>query len=215
MAITSTRYKANSHEVQETTVKYEGRVVEIRKYIEHRNVSDTLDYSDYQDVKVTDALVYLGRHGKASWLDKEDRDLAVNERFQWVDCTNTFVWRGAEALHPTVDAWPLGVGLTDANFLEDYEAWKAHNAEVARVAAEKARAQAEAQRKFLEEEARNRPAKGKKMEVFKGRKVPIGTKGTVAFINEERGSVLLKDDDKWQDRNAPGIWVYITNVRAR
>lgn len=67
-------------------------------------------------------------------------------------------------------------------------------------------------RVFRAEEERNRPVKGKKMEVFKGRKVPVGTRGTVAFVRD--GSVLLKDDAIWQDRSAPGVWVPVGNLRA-
>lgn len=71
----------------------------------------------------------------------------------------------------------------------------------------------EARKTRLEEE-RNRPAKGKRMEVFRGRKVPLGTVGTVAYVSGS-GSVLLKDDAKWQDRKADGVWVDPRNLRAR
>lgn len=227
MAIIGTRYKPNSSgEVQEVTTSYEGRVVEIRKYVEHRNVSDTMDYSDYQDVKVTDALVYYGRVVQADKNGVNDKvwigsrlvlvgtELPIEDRFRWVDCTNTFVWRGAEALAPTIDAWPLGAALVDPNFLDDYAAWKAYNEEQARVKVERQQANDEAKRKALEESERQRPVKGKQMEVFKGRKVPIGTKGTVAYVHES-GSVLLKDDSRWQDRSAPGTWVAGSNLRTR
>lgn len=53
----------------------------------------------------------------------------------------------------------------------------------------------------------NRPVKGKRMRVTGGRKVPKGTTGTVAFVSNDGESVLLKDDDKWQDRKADGQWV--------
>lgn len=60
----------------------------------------------------------------------------------------------------------------------------------------------------------NRPVPGKKMEVVKGRKVPIGTVGTVAYVSGS-GNVLLKADDAWQDRKAQGTWVSSTNLKAR
>ena len=76
------------------------------------------------------------------------------------------------------------------------------------------RARDEAARKFRAEEERNRPVKGKPMVVFKGRKVPIGTTGTVAFVSDS-GRALLKADHEWQDRKAQGTWVPCANLRAR
>lgn len=58
------------------------------------------------------------------------------------------------------------------------------------------------------------PEVGKKMVVVKGRKVPKGTEGTVAYVNRE-GSVLLKKDHEWQDRKAQGVWVTATYLKAR
>lgn len=52
------------------------------------------------------------------------------------------------------------------------------------------------------------------MIVAKGRKVPLGTVGTVAYISSS-GSVLLKADSEWQDRKAQGTWVSGANLRAR
>jgi len=238
MPITRTRLKPNSTEVQEVTHLHEGRVVEVRKYLARRNVSDTLDCSDYQDVVVTEALVYFGRKVSDEphletprrvlrksnlnvverWLNhhelKPGEEIPPLERLGWIDCTNTFVWRGAASLKPTVDAFPLGVGLTDPDFLEDYAVWKAHTEEVARKTAEDKRVREEAQHKAQEEIERDRPVKGKKMVVFKGRKVKVGTIGTVAYVHES-GRVLLKDDDKWQDRGAQGTWVSGSNLKAR
>jgi hypothetical protein len=46
--------------------------------------------------------------------------------------------------------------------------------------------------------------------VTRGRKVPLGTIGVIAYIGE--GSVLIKDEAVWQDRNANGTWVYTSNL---
>jgi hypothetical protein len=80
--------------------------------------------------------------------------------------------------------------------------------------AEERRKKEEAAAKVREEEERNRPTIGKRMIVARGRKVPKGTTGTVAFVNTT-GSVLLKDDAVWQDRGAPGVWVHASYLRAR
>lgn len=71
-----------------------------------------------------------------------------------------------------------------------------------------------AARQAREEEERNRPVKGKQMVVARGRKVPVGTVGTVAYISGS-GSVLLKADNEWQDRKASGVWVAAHNLKAR
>lgn len=60
---------------------------------------------------------------------------------------------------------------------------------------------------------RNRPEKGKKMEVYRGRKVPVGTVGVVAYIHAN-GGVLLKPEHEWQDREANGVWVDARNLRG-
>ena len=54
--------------------------------------------------------------------------------------------------------------------------------------------------------------KGDSVVVTKGRKVPIGTAGCIAWINVETGSALVKPANLWQDRSANGIWVDIRNL---
>jgi hypothetical protein len=93
---------------------------------------------------------------------------------------------------------------------ETLTAWHAHLARLEKEAEQRA----EAQRVLAEEQERNRPVKGKRMEVFKGRKVPIGTQGTVAYVSWN-GRVLLKPDHCWEDRAADGTWVSAANLRAR
>lgn len=87
-------------------------------------------------------------------------------------------------------------------------------AEHDRKLAEAQRARDEAARKARAEEEKNRPVKGKQMVVAKGRKVPVGFVGTVAYVSGS-GSVLLKADHEWQDRKAQGTWVDARNLRAR
>lgn len=53
----------------------------------------------------------------------------------------------------------------------------------------------------------NKPVIGTKMIVVRGRKVKVGTTGVVAFISNNTGGVLLKDENVWKDRKANGIWV--------
>lgn len=211
--------KATDIRTGKVTTTYEGRVIEVRTYKATRNLSDTLDYSDYQTVECTDALVYFGRRVPADhkgyvWLGSKmynpGVEIPVGERFGTVDCSNHFAWRGSDHRVAEVDA----DFAANPEMLEDYIAWKAHHEELAREAVVK-RAAYEAQEKARkEEEERNRPVVGKKMRVAKGRKVPVGTVGTVAFVSRS-GSVLLKADHEWQDRKAQGIWINGRNLKAR
>lgn len=211
--------KTTDTRTKEVTTTYEGRVIDVRTYKACRNMSDTLDYSDYRTVECTDALVYFGRRVPADhkgyfWIGSKiynaGDEIPVAERFGTVDCSNHFIWRGSDHRVAEVDA----DFAANPEMAEDYRAWKAHHEELAREAAAK-RAAYEAQEKARkEEEERNRPVVGKKMRVAKGRKLLVGTVGTVAFVSRS-GNVLLKDDDKWQDRKANGIWVAARNLRAR
>jgi len=192
---------------------FEGRVVKVRTYTASRNHSDTLDYSDFRSTTVTEALVWVGREVEAlDWVRdvKHTQPVEPKDRFKWVDCTNLFVWRGSPARTPKVDVLALAI----PELFEDLEAWlkiQANEAqakeaaiEARRVALDKARA----------DDERNRPVIGKQMVVAKGRKVKVGTVGTVAFVSDS-GRVLLKDDDKWQDRKSDGTWVAAGNLKAR
>lgn len=211
--------KATDTRTKEVTTSYEGRVIDVRTYKATRNLSDTLDYSDYQTVECTDALVYFGRRVPADhkgyfWVGSKiynaGDEIPVAERFGTVDCSNHFVWRGSDHRVAEVDA----DFAANPEMAEDYRAWKAHHEELAREAAAK-RAAYEAQEKARkEEEERNRPVPGKKMIVAKGRKVPVGFVGTVAYVSGS-GGVLLKADHEWQDRKAQGTWVDARNLKAR
>lgn len=219
MALQSTNTRTS-----EVSTLYAGRVVEIRKYVDRRNHSDTLDYSDFRDTNVTEALVYVGRSG-SKWsyrrlsaledgavMDESDHvaELPIQDRFAWVDCTNLFVWRGSDHREATVDA----EAFNNAELVEDFAAWQAYTAEQVRLTEERRIASEKATKARREEEERNRPEKGKKMIVAKGRKVPVGFVGTVAYVSGS-GSVLLKADHEWQDRKSQGTWVSANNLRAR
>jgi hypothetical protein len=61
-------------------------------------------------------------------------------------------------------------------------------------------------------EERTNFRKGDAVVVVKGRKVPIGTQGRVAWISVNTGNVLVKPADSWQNREAAGIWVVASNL---
>jgi hypothetical protein len=208
-------------------------VVDIRRFEASRNHSDTLDYSDYRTTMVTEALVYVGRKApKYDWMDAGEMNPIVekelSDRFKWVDCTNLFTWRGSDHREPTIDVtWGCRehedctdhpelaaacFNAKNAEMVEDYAAWKAHVDEKERLRQEAQIANDTARILAQAEAEKNRPVKGKKMIVVKGRKVPVGTTGVVAHISDT--SVLLKDEKSWQDRKAPGIWVSTANLRA-
>lgn len=54
--------------------------------------------------------------------------------------------------------------------------------------------------------------KGDRVVVVRGRKVPVGTTGRVAWVSSNTGGVLVKDEDKWQDRSQNGVWVEPRNL---
>jgi hypothetical protein len=54
--------------------------------------------------------------------------------------------------------------------------------------------------------------KGDRVVVVRGRKVPVGTSGRVAWVSANTGGILVKDEDKWQDREASGTWVEPRNL---
>lgn len=209
------------------TVAFAGRVVAIREFKATRNLSDTLDYSDYQTVTVTEALVYLGRtadremqyrrksssglrsrsHDGPEHFYQPDEQLEPADRFSWVDCSNLFVWRGADKKEPWVDP------VLHPDVVIDYCEYQEAQAAIAKIETERARAAEERMKAAMEEAERNRPVVGKAMRVATGRKVPVGTMGTVAFVRDDR--VLLKPDATWRDRAADGVWVQARHLKAR
>ncbi len=59
---------------------------------------------------------------------------------------------------------------------------------------------------------RNSFSKGDRVVVVRGRKVPIGTIGRVAWVSANTGGILVKDEDKWQDRHSDGVWINPKNI---
>lgn len=54
--------------------------------------------------------------------------------------------------------------------------------------------------------------KGDRVVVVRGRKVPVGTAGRVAWVSANTGGILVKDEDNWQVREASGVWVDPRNL---
>lgn len=230
MAITTTYGNSLSGYSTPTSVNFEGRVVAVERIQERRNWSDTLDYSDWRLTDCTIATVYLGRYGAKDPYDRYDAatmpreryealvadkrkspivELPVHERFMKVDMTNLFVRRGVGYVTGEVDA-------DEATYPElnaDYAEYMAHLANERKCLEERRRAReaADAAARIREEE--DHPAVGKQMIVARGRKVKVGTTGTVAFVRD--GSVLLKPDATWTDRKVGGVWVQAHNLELR
>ena len=186
--------KLNQHgQVLETREEYVGRVLEVRRYREVRNMSDTLDYSDHQTVDCCDALVWLGTRAPKPYGSRydelhpssygEDVDLEFHQQFAWVNCSNHFVWRGEDKREPEVDAV---VGKSEPLMFANHLAWQAwkkvqaeaaakraaeelklRQAEEAKVAARKAKRQAtdDAKKAAAEALLAKVPAKGSRVTV--------------------------------------------------
>lgn len=98
MAIVTTK-----HDSGEVTEKFAGRVIEVRTFLATRNMSDTLDYTDFRSVECTEALVWLGTHHRFyPW--EEEKALAFHQQFTWVDVSNHFAFRNGESSKAAADA---------------------------------------------------------------------------------------------------------------
>lgn len=150
MAIKVTRFDQHGRQL-ESHLEYEGRVLEVRRYVARRNMSDTLDYSDFRDVECVDALVWLGAHGKLNDWDRESRDLEFHEQFKWINCSNHFVWRGEDKHEPEADAV---VGRSEPLMFVNHLAWQAWK----KVQAEAASAKAAAELKVAQAAAAKKAA---------------------------------------------------------
>lgn len=204
----------------ETKLEHVGRVLKVHEFMADRDMSDTLDYSDWQNVKCTQALVYFGRtvpadHEGYFWLGSKiyhaGEEIPLMQRFGWVDVSNHFSWRGEPFRTAEPDNHLIAL---DGALLEDYELYQAESKRLHDEAVESQRLRDLAEQARKQEEERNRPVVGKQMVVFKGRKVPVGTIGTVAYIHSN-GGVLLKADNEWRNRKADGVWVNPGNLKAR
>ena len=207
MPIIKTSYKANAPELL-----FRGRVLKVERTTETRNWSDTLDYSDHRSTECTWALVYLGTHGvpPRGWNGRviahiEDpfwetpRDLTVDERFAWMDCTNLFGDRHGYLLKAEVDmVGDLLIAGGTENIYDQLAAWEAHHKaalearvaenaakEVIRLAAEKAEAEKKAARaaKAAEKDAVLKAA-------AEGHLARIPTKGTQVTVDGFTGKVF-------------------------
>ena len=210
---------------------FAGRVLEVRKYTDRRNMSDTLDYTDWRSVECVEALVWLGTHGVPPWEGRmtrtpdefsssygpQPRDLEFHEQFAWIDCSNHFTWRGEPARTPTVDAtFGTGEPLMWANFI----AWKAHTAaETERKVAELQARKEEADRLNREERLREeaRQAKDKALQDAAAALLVKVVKGNTYTVDGFTGQAFWtgtkKYRGKWQARvglkNATGQVAWI------
>lgn len=136
-------YVDGSFRAGQPVTEHVGEVAAVRSYTAQRNCSDTLDYSDYQQVTVTEALVYRGRTWRGKFgFDREESPCPVEERFHWVDCTCLFTWRGSPSLTPTADpreSWVPGMA-------EDFTLWQEAQERAARELANRKREQEELDR---------------------------------------------------------------------
>jgi hypothetical protein len=118
------------------------------------------------------------------------------------ECTD--VTRAASGLHPSRSKYDYNRGVDDVVVNSD-----AYRAIVGPV-----NAQINEVRSAFYDIERQRRAfkKGDRVVVARGRKVPFGTIGRVAWISRNTGGILLKDEDKWQDRATDGVWVDPRNL---
>jgi hypothetical protein len=171
---------------------YEGRVVRVHKFVADRNHSDTLDYTDFRSTDCTEALVYIGRTWKGQWGYDPECACPVQHRFQMVDCTNLFCDRGAPFREPTVD--PEETWSTE--MCADYREWQEWQAvESDRQQEQAGLRQADAMLREMDRKQKE-PAKGRRLRVVKGRKVPIGTEGLCIWLGDGAYGtrVGIKDD---------------------
>ena len=187
ITITKSRYNSETNKYnKETSEGFAGRVVRIMQRSEYRNLSDTLDYSDFQTITATYALVWLGTHGLAGRRERgyvgdlprvdhdsqfriscgdAARDLAAHEQFGWIDCTNAFVWRGCDELVPRVDE-VLDAGAVAALPVWEAEQKRLDDERLAQIAADKVRREAEAAAEAAKKAARE-AKKAAKLEASK------------------------------------------------
>lgn len=193
-----------------TSTKHAGRVLSVRRFESRRNMSDTLDYSDWRTVDCVSAYVYLGR------TREDGSERPVRERFATIDCSNHFAWRGADHLTPGVDGHPitrechedmieLDRVQAEAMERELREEQRRKEQRIAEMRRKQARQQDRLDRAAREQRLSAGISRGTAMRVVKGKNA--GREGVVAFISNRDGSVLLKDAAAWQDRNADGVWV--------
>ena len=181
-----------------------GTVVAVRTFRAQRNTSDTMDYSDYRIVSVTEALVHVGansEHHPYEW--ERGKALQPHERLQWCDLSNYMSWRTAYTYEVTVDALLPEAVQVDYDAYLEHEAHAAYDRQIKEEVAVREAAEAEAKK----------PLKGRTCKVVRGRKVPQGTTGVSVWYGA----------DKWDKTRmrvglklASGeiVWTAASNVEA-
>lgn len=199
----------------ETTRLFEGRVLRVKHGTEHRNVSDTLDYSDWQTVKTVWALVWLGTHGLpprftpgevvasaevASWELSKVRDLDVGEQYAWIDCSNVFADRNGFSLEAEVDTFDMQLLHGGPAMLDGLAAWEAfHAARREQFLEESRKATAEREAREAAEKAKKDAAAAKRAAKAAAGKAAaegllglIPAKGTRVTVNGFSGTIFWR-----------------------
>lgn len=192
---------------------FQGRVLRVVHGSEHRNVSDTLDYSDWQTVKTAWALVWLGTHGVPpsmttgrpvtgdevySWERDRIRELTIGEQYAWIDCSNVFADRNGFALYPEADTIDMQLLHGGPEMIEGLAAWEAfHKARCEKLAEEHRKATEEREAREAAEKAKRDAAAAKraaKAAVAKAEAekllARIPAKGTLVTVDGFTGKVF-------------------------
>jgi len=188
------------------------RVVRVDTKPEYRNVSPTMDVSDWQTIQATRALVWLGTRGvpprtgrssvpttdlRVSPYDADKvRDLDFHEQFAWVDCSNVFADLHAYHLTPAVDG-PHGL-FGDPLMWANLVAWEGYHKALAKAEAEEARkVTEECEAREVAEVAKKAAAQAKrdaKVTALKSgaeaQLARIPAKGTVVTVGDFTGRIF-------------------------
>lgn len=201
MGITFTKFRNGQ---SESYVEYAGRVLKTRSYTARRNMSDTLDYSDYQDVTVHEALVWLGESYTDKWMGKEVRP-TITEQFKWIDVSNHFLWRDGVRATALVDA-VTPVDPSWGTMWTNYYEWEtiqlaneeARKAEQARLAELKKQAEAAANAKRAAALAKDREAHAACEAILANKKFARGA--TISLKSGVSGKVVWSGAKKFRNK---------------
>ena len=213
------------------TETFRGRVLKVNTFTARRNMSDTLDYTDFCDVKCVEAIVWLGTFGVPPTFQGDRfpryyvpfngegaRELEYFEQFAIVDCSNHFVWRGSPIMEATVDA-EMADETTDGMMWVNWaavQAFHSANAEAAKIKQAARDAEEAARVSQIAQKAATKAAGlalfklGMEVKCLRGK--TAGLHGKIAFIRND--TALVKDCAKWQDRAAGGTWVKLQMLTA-
>lgn len=188
----------------DTHEEYVGRVLKTRTYIARRNMSDTLDYSDYQDVTVHEALVWLGESYVDKWTSEEVRP-TVAEQFKWIDVSNHFTWRGEARATAAVDATSPRDETWGAMW-KNYFEWEhiqlaneeARKAEQVRVAEIRKQAEAAANAKRAAQFAKDNELKAACEVILKNKKFAKGA--SVTLQSGVNGKIIWSGAKKFRNK---------------